>query len=274
VPEKVEQAIKACYQEPTDAKKPEAITIIPDKPLYDDGARFDAPYETSFSSYSIQEIENAHESEMISSLGLSITADNLDDALSRIVANVFEKGSKLKDQRHITINEERSLTVVIKEPLQRLPDHYTQEYLDKYKDEFMHGISEKAEFAYTYHERIFKKWGNQPDKVIKLLKNNPNTRRALISLWDPENDLGSSTPPCLDFIWFCIRNGKLECHPAYRSHHLATVDREGSVIPGEGAFIPNLYAIHHLHKHIADKAGFEIGPIVLTDFSGHLYVCD
>ena len=96
----------------------------------------------------------------------------------------------------------------------------------------------------------------------------------MISLWDPATDLGSQTPPCLNFLWFCVRANKLECHVVYRSHHLATIDSEGNIMPGEGALIPNLYAIHHLHKMIADKAGFEIGPLILTDFSGHLYVCD
>ncbi|MCK5344150.1 MAG: hypothetical protein KAR20_12140, partial [Candidatus Heimdallarchaeota archaeon] len=219
-------------------------------------------------------IEDIPESEIISTLGLSITADTLDDALKKIVSQVFKKGSILKDQRKITIREERSLSVVIKSPLKTIPSHYSRQYLEKYKDEFMKGTSQSDEFVYTYHDRIFKKWGNQPEKIISLMKKSPNTRRAMISLWDPKHDLGSQTPPCLNFMWFCVRQNRLECHLVYRSHHLATVDNKGNIIPGEGAFVPNLYAISHLHHHIAKQTSFETGPLILTDFSGHLYVCE
>jgi thymidylate synthase (methanogen type) len=271
---KIEETITACYQEPGNKRFVSGIEIIPIKALYDDGARFEKPLLTEIGHTSSNDIEYVPESEIISTLGLSITAENLDDALKKIVRQVFEKGSVLKDQRKITIREERSLSVVIKDPLAKLPEHYSDEYLNKYKKEFMNGSKEKGEFVYTYHERIFNRWGNQPERIISLLKSSPNTRRALISLWDPESDLGSQTPPCLDFLWFCVRSNKLECHVVYRSHHLATVDSKGNLIHGEGAFVPNIYAIAHLHKMIAKKAGFTTGPIILTDFSGHLYVCD
>lgn len=271
--EKIEETVKACFQEPKNKTTVSNIEVIPEKAkeLYDNGARFDSPLIVK---REIQEIEGVPETKVISTLGLSITADNLDDALKKIVKQVFEKGSILKDQRKITINEERSLSVVIKNPLAKLPDHYSKEYLEKYKNEFMEGIADKNEFVYTYHDRIFNKWGNQPEKIISLLKKNPNTRRAMISLWDPATDLGSQTPPCLNFLWFCVRLNKLECHIVYRSHHLATTDKEGNIIPGEGALIPNLYAIYHLQKMIAENSEFEVGPLILTDFSGHLYVCD
>jgi thymidylate synthase len=137
----------------------------------------------------------------------------------------------------------------------------------------MEGIGEKLDdFAYTYHERIFKKWGNQPEKIVGILKNHPNTRRAMISLWDPAIDIGNSSPPCLDFIWAVIRNNKLEFHVVYRSHHLATVTESGKLMSGEGAFVPNLYALATLQKYIADRLGIARGPLALTDFSGHLYV--
>jgi len=66
----------------------------------------------------------------------------------------------------------------------------------------------------------------------------------------------------------------LECHVTYRSHHLATVDKEGRIVVGEGAFVPNLYAIAYLHRHISEKTDYKEGPLTLIDFSGHLYVCD
>jgi thymidylate synthase (methanogen type) len=302
--DKLEETVKACIQEPKNKKTIKDIeiisvfnnddncakTLVDDDvnnennndinndiksiKLYDSGARFDEPYIAEIKSISMDDIEGMPETQVISTLGLSITADNIDDALKKIISEVSKKGSVLKDQRKITIREERSLSVVIKDPVAKLPDFYSKDYLEKYKNEFLDGNSDKNEFVYTYHDRIFNKWGNQPERIIELLKKSPNTRRAMISLWDPEKDLGSQTPPCLNFIWFCVRSNKLECHIVYRSHHIATVDKKGNIVPGEGAFVPNLYAIYHLHEMIAEKTEFDIGPMILTDFSGHLYVCD
>ncbi|MDP2749271.1 MAG: thymidylate synthase [Nanoarchaeota archaeon] len=111
-------------------------------------------------------------------------------------------------------------------------------------------------------------------KITELLKNHPTTRRALISLWDPKNDSQNDNAPCLDFIWCVVRNNKLEYHVVYRSHHLATVTREGKLMKGEGAFVPNIYAIATMQEKMANELGIERGPLVLTDFSGHLYVSD
>ncbi|MFT4297772.1 MAG: thymidylate synthase [Candidatus Woesearchaeota archaeon] len=273
---KIEEVLNACIQEPKNKKVISNIEVIPasSKALYDDGARFDEPYNIKINNVSVDEFECLEKSQIISTLGLSITSENIDSALKKIVKQVLDKGSILKDQRKITIREERSLCVVIKNPLDKIPSDYSIKYLEKYKDEFMKGSLNNNDFVYTYHDRIFKKWGNQPKKIIELLKKHPDTRRALISLWDPNYDLGSETPPCLNFLWFCVRSSILECHVVYRSHHIATVDKKTNIVPGEGAFVPNLYAISHLHKMIADEAGFQTGPLILTDFSGHIYVCD
>ena len=159
------------------------------------------------------------------------------------------------------------------DPLENMPEGFSKQYIDKYIKEFMEGVGEKLDdFAYTYHERIFKRWGNQVEKIISVLKNHPNTRRAMISLWNPIEDIGNSSPPCLDFIWVVVRNDKLEFHVVYRSHHLATVTEDGKLMRGEGAFVPNLYALATLQDFIARNIGIKRGPLVLTDFSGHLYV--
>ena len=147
---------------------------------------------------------------------------------------------------------------------------FSTEYVMNYVDEFMNGSKQKQ--SYNYHDRIFKKWGNQVDRALKKLKQNPETRRAIISLWDPEEDLESSNPPCFNFISAIARDSKLEFHVVFRSHHLATVDSKGGVILGEGAFVPNLYAIASLQKRMAQKLNIKRGPLVLTDLSGHLYV--
>jgi thymidylate synthase len=272
---KAEQTVIACIQEPENAVDINNFEfyskIIKNKKLYDDGARFNIPYELNLSS-SAKNIKFESKN-LLSSVGQSIQAKNLDDGIEQVASFVFSNGSALVDERGIITMESRSFTVTVLDPLEKIPDGFSPEYIKKYVKEFMEGVGERLdEFAYTYHERIFKKWGNQVEKVINVLKNHPNTRRALISLWDPTTDLGNDSPPCLDFIWVVVRNNKLEFHVVYRSHHLATVTEEGKLMKGEGAFVPNLFALGTLQSYIAEKLKISRGPLVLTDFSGHLYV--
>jgi len=271
----IESVVKSCIQEPSNSSEIKDMefysSAIKNNRLYDDGARFSSPFfiDLSTSSKNIKfESKN-----LISAVGQSIQARNLNDGLDQVASFVFKNGTPLIDERGIITIESRSLTITVMDPLENMPEGFSKQYIDKYIKEFMEGVGEKLDdFAYTYHERIFKRWGNQVEKIISVLKNHPNTRRAMISLWNPIEDIGNSSPPCLDFIWVVVRNDKLEFHVVYRSHHLATVTEDGKLMRGEGAFVPNLYALATLQDFIARNIGIKRGPLVLTDFSGHLYV--
>ena len=271
--------LKALIQEPENAVDSNKFDVkfysevVKNNKFYDDGARFQEPYtiDLSITAKNISFVEK----NLISTVGQSLQANNLDDAIEQIASFVFKNGSALVDERNIITIESRSITITILNPLEKIPEGFSKEYIDKYTDEFMNGRGEKLdEFAYTYHDRIFKKWGNQVEKIIEVLKKRPNTRRTMISLWDPKEDLENTNPPCLDFIWVVVRNSKLEFHIVYRSHHIATVTKEGKLMKGEGAFVPNIYALAILQSKMAKELNISSGPLVLTDFSGHLYVSD
>jgi thymidylate synthase (methanogen type) len=280
--EEVEELVKAMIQESEHAASPndfEKIGVefysnfLAEKKFYDDGARFKKPLIIDLSD-SAKNIRFEHKN-IVGSVGQSIQARNLADGIEQVASYVYKNGTSQVDERGIITIETRSLTVTVIDSLEKAPKGFSEEYLKKYVKEFMEGKGEKLdEFAYTYHHRIFKKWGNQPEKVVEVLKKHKNTRRALISLWDPLTDLGSSSPPCLDFIWAVVRNDELEFHVVYRSHHLATVTKNGKLMEGEGAFVPNLYALATLQDKMAKELNIKRGVLVLTDFSGHVYVSD
>ncbi len=273
-----ERVIKALFQEPENAERfGDSVefysNVIDDRLFYDDGCRFDSPYELDLSKGSIK--ASFSEKEAKGEIGGAIHARNLEEGLKSLASFIFNKGHILKDQRGTTICESRSLTLSIEKPLEKIPEGFSKEYVEKYTYEFLNGADEKSEdFPYTYHNRVFKKWGNQVKKSIRLLEKNPNTRRCLISLWDPSTDLEVENPPCLNFIWLCIRNNLLEMHVTYRSHHLATITKKGNIMTGEGAFVPNLYALGALQKQISEKLGLASGYLVLNDFSAHLYISE
>ncbi len=271
--------VHACIQEPNNAKKTASFGIdiefysevLNNNLIYDDGARFEDQCYVNLAK-SAQSVK-FEEKNLLATIGQKVQANNLEDAIKNIAAFVFSHGGVLEDQRGIITIECRTFIVTVLNALEKIPDGFSKDYILKYVEEFMYGKGEKLdEFVYTYHDRIFKKFGNQPEKIVQLLKDNPNTRRALISLWDPNYDLGNDNAPCLDLIWVVVRGNELEFHVVYRSHHLATITEDGKLMKGEGAFVPNLYAVATLQEDMAKKLNLKRGPLVLTDFSGHLYV--
>ncbi len=271
----VEELIKSCYQEPENHKTKEdfpkleieIFSNINNHRLYDDGVRFEKPFNLEIIGSDVKFMKK----ELDRVLGQSVQAQNLDDALEIVTAFVKEHGSGLCDERKIVTLECRSFTVTIMDGLEKTPKGFSKKYMQKYVDEFVNGTTGKG-FAYNYHDRIFKRWGNQVERVIKKLSENPETRRAVISLWDPEKDLDDPSAPCLDLIWLVARNNILEMHVVFRSHHLSTISDDGKLMQGEGAFVPNMYALATLQEEIAKRINIKRGPLVLTDFSGHLYV--
>ncbi len=291
--DKICALMKACIQEPKNAVCPSSLgavfysagSFLTPNPalapinascsglLYDCGARFEEPLIFDLSSTA----RNVHyeQKELVSTIGQSLQAETLEDAHDAVAAFIFKNGLTLVDQRDIITLECRTFSVTVLDPLKKIPSGFSDEYLGRYAHEFMNGICKgnaSDEFVYTYHERIFRRWGNQYEKAVSLLRLHPNTRRAMISLWDPASDIQNTNAPCLDFIWAAVRNNKLEFHVVYRSHHLATVTRSGRLMKGEGAFVPNLYAIASMQDKMAKELCIERGPLILTDLSGHLYV--
>jgi hypothetical protein len=273
--DEIEEVVKSCFQEPENRKEiPENVEFysntIKERVLYDDGARFDEPFYIDLATNAKN--VTFEKRDLSTSIGQSLQVKNLKEGIEQTAAFIFKNGTSLLDERGILLLECRSFSLTVMNPLEVIPEYFDPKYIESYVEEFMNGLKESNEFKYTYHDRIFNKWGNQVEKIINLLEKNPNTRRALITLWDANTDLGDSNPPCLDFIWFCVRDEKVEIHVTYRSHHLATVTKDGKLMNGEGALVPNLYALGTLQKYVSDKLKRECGPLVLNDYSGHLYI--
>ncbi len=98
--------------------------------------------------------------------------------------------------------------------------------------------------------------------VINEIKNNPNSRRLVISAWHPANAVISKLPPCHYSFAFNVNNGKLNCHLTQRS---------GDIALG----IPfNLAAYSLLTQIIAQETNLELGFFAHTIIDAHIYVAD
>ncbi|HSL87712.1 MAG TPA: thymidylate synthase [Ignavibacteriaceae bacterium] len=98
--------------------------------------------------------------------------------------------------------------------------------------------------------------------VINEIKQNPNSRRLVISAWHPANAVISKLPPCHYTFTFNVNDGKLNCHLTQRS---------GDIALG----IPfNLAAYSMLTQIIAQETNLELGYFAHTIVDAHIYVAE
>jgi thymidylate synthase len=101
---------------------------------------------------------------------------------------------------------------------------------------------------------------DQIGSIIELLKTDPNSRRMVVTAWEPGNALSSKLPPCHYTFAFNVQGHRLNCHLTQRS---------GDIAIG----IPfNLAAYALLTQILAQETDFEAGFFSHTIVDAHIYV--
>lgn len=100
---------------------------------------------------------------------------------------------------------------------------------------------------------------DQITQVIDQLKNNPDSRRMIVSAWNVAEVNNMALPPCHAFFQFYVANGKLSCQLYQRS---------ADVFLG----VPfNIASYALLTRMVAQVCGYEAGDFVHTLGDAHLY---
>jgi len=95
--------------------------------------------------------------------------------------------------------------------------------------------------------------------VIDTLRRNPNSRRMVVTAWEPGNAIGSKLPPCHYTFTFNVQQGRLCCHLNQRS---------GDIALG----IPfNVACYSALTMMIAQEVGLEPGVFSHFIVDAHVY---
>jgi len=113
---------------------------------------------------------------------------------------------------------------------------------------------------------------NQIAEVVETLKNNPNSRRMIVTAWNPADLPDESISPqqnvengqmalatCHAFFQFYVANGKLSCQLYQRS---------ADTFLGVPFNIASYALLVHM---IAQQTGYEVGDFVWTGGDVHLY---
>ncbi|MGO1433901.1 MAG: thymidylate synthase [Ruoffia tabacinasalis] len=95
--------------------------------------------------------------------------------------------------------------------------------------------------------------------VIDQIKTNPDSRRHIVSAWNPEDVPSMALPPCHTLFQFYVADGKLSCQLYQRS---------GDIFLGIPFNIASYALLTHL---IARETGLEVGDFVHTIGDAHIY---
>lgn len=95
--------------------------------------------------------------------------------------------------------------------------------------------------------------------LINEIKTNPDSRRLIVSGWNPPEAGQVALPPCHTMFQFYVANGKLSCQLYQRS---------ADIFLGVPFNIASYALLTHL---IAQVTGLEVGEFVWTGGDSHLY---
>ncbi|GHD82660.1 thymidylate synthase [Salinibacterium amurskyense] len=100
---------------------------------------------------------------------------------------------------------------------------------------------------------------DQISEVIEQIKTNPDSRRLIVSAWNPADIPNMALAPCHAFFQFYVADGKLSCQLYQRSADLFLG-------------VPFNIASYALLTHmVAEQTGLEVGDFVWTGGDCHIY---
>jgi len=146
---------------------------------------------------------------------------------------------------------------------------YSAAWKDKMK-EFINKIEIDENFAVEWGELgpvYGKQWRNfggidQLSQVVSDIKSNPDSRRLIVSAWNPVDIPGmvkSGLPPCHTLFQFYVSEGKLSCQLYQRS---------ADVFLGVPFNIASYALLTHLIAHVTQ---LKVGSFIHTFGDAHIY---
>ena len=120
-------------------------------------------------------------------------------------------------------------------------------------------LNEEGKFDYTYNERI--NAFDQLNKVIKELKENPDTRQAIIQIHEPKDvdSMRKNRIPCSMYYQLMVRRGQLDIIYNMRSSDFDTHFRN------------DIFLATALRDYIAKKIGIPSGLFHMNSGSLHRF---
>ncbi len=141
-----------------------------------------------------------------------------------------------------------------------VPEYRFPELVDDYIDRlFGQGGGDSLIAERLFHWRSGTDEIDQYSRIVELVRNRPEARSAVFSLWRPESDNESAFPMSPIAGCFRVRDSSL---------FLSVVARSLDVWLGA---VPEMIALARLQREVAGEAGLKRGSLVLHVWSAHIY---
>lgn len=199
---------------------------------------------------------------------IAIVAPSIAAAWERAVRHVLVKGVPVTTEDGEETLETDEMIVKVDNPLWNLlaihgRSPYGELMLRGYVDALLNG--KDSDFDYTYHDRLFHYDvdGGEPRRdqiywAIDRLRCELKTRRGVCVVAHPW-DIDMLHPPCLQWIQFLVRDGKLQMKVLFRSNDILM------------AMYANMYALVHLQQYVATALGLPVGSYTHIVTVPHIY---
>ena len=195
------------------------------------------------------------------------------DAWKEALKYTLNNGKDFDDENKRVCREVMHLTAAITapaeqtiaKPIERLHafPHWKYPSLEEIKRAMLSNTL-APDYAYGYGQRIFNFQNavNQVnDYVVPLLKDTKETRRAMVSIFDPINDaklISTDTPGLIAFD-FKLREEKL---------HITAIIRSNDIFFGWPA---NVYQAFVIQEYVRHQLGVDIGTLTTFSVSSHVF---
>jgi thymidylate synthase (methanogen type) len=202
---------------------------------------------------------------------MEIHAKSIMDAWKLTLSKIYNEGVDFVDQDKRICRELLNVLLIIESvkdiegPVDVMKSF--RDFVYPSKDEIKNTMLSKKSYSgydYSYGYRLFnyKNIKNQiDDYIIPLLKKNPLSRRAIVTLYDPlvDSDKNMKSVPGLINIYFKIRESKLQISVMIRSNDFFI------------GWPANIYQIYLLQKYVSDKLNLNTGTITVFSTSAHVF---
>jgi thymidylate synthase len=196
-----------------------------------------------------------------------IKAKTPEDGWIRVIRKILDSGMVRVDERGSKTRWHDNVMIHIVNPYsERVSKKYpfSETVLrEKYATQLLN--PDRMDFDYTYGERL-NAWGpeviNQVDYVIAKISKSPNSRRAVMTTWDPRKDTLVDEVPCLNHFVFMTRENLVDLSVMIRSNDMY------------GAWPANVYALGELLTFVSEKTKLNPGTITTVSINAHIYEND
>lgn len=198
----------------------------------------------------------------------SVRCETLAEAWEKSICAVLDSDAPLVDtQRGISAKELYGMRIEVTAPIRDhgLPPRYplSEQFVEEHWTAMSDatagvGIASRLNRPSTLTEPGH----NQVDAAIEQLLMRPDSRRAVVALWDRDSDAMSEHPPCACIVQFLLRQEQVNVISYFRSNDAWI------------AAFPDMVAMVRLGTIVADRLEVRVGAYIHFAASYHIYESD